>query len=94
MSSGGRHVAKWGELNATMQLAMLLLILAALTEDTAAIRPDLVDVHLVLQLSEGVGDGVGLLTAGGMTRFCPILSDISTPPALSIWWWPSRLKRA
>jgi superfamily II DNA or RNA helicase/HKD family nuclease len=69
----GRHVSTWSELNATEQLAMLSLISTALAEEAVAIRPDMIDGHLVLQLSEAMGDTQGLLIAGGND---PLLSHL------------------
>lgn len=66
-------MSNWSELNATEQLAMLSLISAALSEGTAAFRPNLVDGHFFLQLSEDAGGRPGLLIAGGDDPLLPHL---------------------
>ncbi|TGD61239.1 DUF3427 domain-containing protein [Tabrizicola sp. WMC-M-20] len=61
----GRHVAGWGDLNATEQLAMLSLISAALQDGAPLIRADQIEGHFVLQLTEPKYETAGLLIAGG-----------------------------
>lgn len=82
----GRHVAGWGDLTASEQLAMLSLISAALQDGAQVLRPNVINGHFVLDLQDGPqeSDHGRLITGGDDPLLAHLIHHIDGADAVDL----------